>query len=74
MLLTKTDLPPYLEEFNPARAEEALRNLPNPAEMISLSAKSSEGMERWNEWLPHEVAPYRRHLESGTTLTQLIYR
>lgn len=69
VLLTKTDLLPYLEEFNPARAEEALRNLSNPAEMISLSAKSSEGIERWIEWLQHEVQHYRRHLESGATLT-----
>jgi len=69
VLLTKMDLLPYLEEFNPERAEQALRHLSNPAEMVSISAKSGAGMERWIEWLQHEVTHYRQHLENGTTLT-----
>ena len=69
MLLTKTDLLPYLEEFDPTRAEQYLRELSNPAEMISLSAKSGEGLKHWLDWLRHELKHYRRHLATGTTLT-----
>ncbi len=69
MLLTKTDLLPYLEEFSPERAEQYLRQLSNPAEMIQLSAKNGTGLEQWVRWLEHELKHYRRHLASGTTLT-----
>ncbi len=68
MLLTKTDLLPYLDEFDPTHAEHALHQLSNPAEMISLSAKSGSGMERWIEWLRSEVSRYRERLSSGETL------
>ena len=60
---------PYLEEFDPKRSEQYLRQLSNPAEMIQVSAKSGEGLEQWLAWLRHELAHYRRHLASGTTLT-----
>ena len=44
MLLTKTDLLPYLDDFEPANAERYLRELANPAVMISLSAKNGSGI------------------------------
>lgn len=69
MLLTKTDLLPYLEEFRPERAEQYLRQLSNPAEMLQLSAKTGAGLEPWISWLERELEHYRRHLDSGTTLT-----
>lgn len=68
MLLTKSDLLPYLEEFQPARAEQHLRNLSNPAEMITLSAKTGDGLKQWIAWLHHELKHYRSHLAQGTTL------
>lgn len=69
MLLTKTDLLPYLDAFDPARAEHYLRQLSNPAEMISLSARDGNGMDRWIEWLRNEISHYRDRLSSEETLT-----
>ncbi|MBT3197131.1 MAG: hydrogenase nickel incorporation protein HypB, partial [Gammaproteobacteria bacterium] len=68
MLLTKVDLLPYLEEFDPARAEHYLRHLSNPAEVISLSAKDGTGLEPWIEWLRSELSHYREALTAGSTL------
>lgn len=68
MLLTKTDLLPYLEEFDPARAEDALRQLANPAPVFRLSAKDGAGMNTWLDWLRGEVAAQRERVAQHRTL------
>ena len=69
MLLTKTDLLPYLDDFDPAHAEQYLRELSNPAEMISLSAKNGNGVDHWIKWLRHELKHYRSILSNSETIT-----
>lgn len=69
MLLTKTDLLPYLDDFDPVRAEQYLRQLSNPAEMISLSAKTTDGIDNWIHWLKHELNHYQETITKGKTLT-----
>lgn len=69
MLLTKTDLLPYLDDFDPVRAERYLRELSNPAEMIPLSAKSGSGIDHWIKWLRHEIKHYRNSLSNGEIIT-----
>jgi hydrogenase nickel incorporation protein HypB len=59
MLITKTDLLPYLEEFSPQRARAALGNLASPAQVIELSSKNGAGMATWLAWLKAEIAHYR---------------
>jgi hydrogenase nickel incorporation protein HypB len=59
MLLTKTDLLPYLDDIEPANAERYLRELANPAVMISLSAKNGSGISEWTAWLESELSHYR---------------
>lgn len=68
MLLSKTDLLPYLAEFSPQKAEGALRNLASPAPVLHVSAKDGKGLEGWLAWLHATREEYRRRLEAGTTL------
>ncbi len=55
VLLTKTDLLAVLDDFDPARAEAALRALANPAPLLPLSAKTGAGLEAWLAWLRAEL-------------------
>jgi hydrogenase nickel incorporation protein HypB len=54
MLLSKSDLYPVLDDFDPERATQALRNLANPAPVLQLSSRNGEGMHDWIQWLQHE--------------------
>jgi hydrogenase nickel incorporation protein HypB len=68
VLLTKTDLLPVLDDFDPARAENCLRNLANPAPALRLSAKKKDGLENWFDWLRRERAEQRRRAQQGQSL------
>ncbi len=59
MLITKTDLAPYLGDFDAARAEAALRDLANPAPVLPVSARDGAGLARWLDWLRVEAAALR---------------
>jgi hydrogenase nickel incorporation protein HypB len=60
VLLTKTDLAPVLEDFEPARAEQAVRNLANSAPVIPVSARKAINLASWLAWLHSEVATIRQ--------------
>ena len=51
MLITKSDLLPVLDDFDPATAERCLRQLASSAPVFELSAKTGEGMQHWIDWL-----------------------
>lgn len=51
MLMTKTDLLPHLDDFDPARACKAMRQLGNAAPVFPLSARKNIGMDAWLDWL-----------------------
>jgi hydrogenase nickel incorporation protein HypB len=68
MLVTKTDLLPYLTEFSPERAEGCLRKLATRSPAMKLSAKTSDGMPDWLGWLSREVETYRQLREARKTL------
>ena len=67
MLLSKADLLPILDDFDPARAETCLRNLASTAPVITLSAKTGDGLKDWVNWLEQEVAAQRDRIKSGET-------
>lgn len=69
MLISKTDLLPYLGEFSPERAETCLRNLASRAPALRVSARTGEGMEQWVEWLSNELLAYRELLKTRKTMT-----
>jgi hydrogenase nickel incorporation protein HypB len=68
MLVTKTDLLPYLTEFSPERAEGCLRKLATRSPAMRLSAKTGDGMADWLAWLSGEVESYRLLREARKTL------
>jgi hydrogenase nickel incorporation protein HypB len=70
VVLTKTDLLPFMDDFDPARAEKALRSLANTAPVIALSARRTSGLDPWLHWLRQELALLRSgnpasHSETG---------
>ncbi len=72
MLLTKTDLLPVLDDFDPARVETALRALANPAPVLRLSAKKRDGLTAWCDWLRAEVRAQRARAANKVTLRPAI--
>lgn len=67
VLLTKTDLLRWLEEFSPERAEEALRRLATGAPLLQLSVKEQESLAPWLEWLHGQVAAQAARVAAGDT-------
>jgi len=67
LLITKTDLLPFLDDFDPQKAENHLRQLANPAPVIQLSAKKSLGFTAWLEWIRQEVMAQRQRVQQGYT-------
>jgi hydrogenase nickel incorporation protein HypB len=59
MLLTKSDLLDVLDDFDTAKAERHLRELANPAAVITVSARRPESLEPWFDWLRAAVLARR---------------
>ncbi len=59
VVLTKTDLLPVMEDFDPQRAERGLRNLASRAPLLPLSAKTGGGLGAWLDWLRAELGQSR---------------
>lgn len=68
MLVSKTDLLPYLDDFSPRRAEQNLHNLANDAPVIQYSSKDGNGFDAWIAWLQAEIEQYRALLQNKQTL------
>ena len=56
VLITKTDLLPYIEEFSVTRARDAIRAVRGDMPIIELSSKNGHGMDQWVDWLVRSVA------------------
>lgn len=72
VLVSKTDLLPHLDDFDPARAERNLRDLANPAPVMRLSARKGEGMPAWLDWLRTELALQRKRVAAGRSRSPAI--
>jgi hydrogenase nickel incorporation protein HypB len=59
MLITKTDLLPYIEEFSVDRARAAAKAIRADLPVMELSAKTGRGIESWISWLVESVASRR---------------
>lgn len=55
VLITKSDLIEVLGDFEPGNAVRNLRQLANPAPVITLSARSGDGMRAWIDWIREEL-------------------
>ncbi|RLA00530.1 MAG: hydrogenase accessory protein HypB, partial [Gammaproteobacteria bacterium] len=56
VLLSKSDLLPVLDDFQPDNARRYLRELASTAPVFELSAKNDDGMDSWLHWLFSELA------------------
>ena len=59
VLITKTDLLPVLDDFDPSRAEHYLRNLASVAPVLEVAARKGVGMDAWCRWLRTERVAQR---------------
>jgi hydrogenase nickel incorporation protein HypB len=59
VLLTKMDLLPVIDDFDPMRARKAVRDLANTAPVIELSARKAINLKPWDVWLRSETARIR---------------
>ena len=62
VLISKTDLLPFLDDFRPDQAEARIRELANPAPVFGVSAKTGSGMDAWLAWLRQEMAAHKERL------------
>jgi hydrogenase nickel incorporation protein HypB len=51
VLLTKTDLLPHIEEFDPARARRSIGRVRGSGPILEVSAKTGQGLDAWLAWL-----------------------
>ncbi len=65
VLLTKMDLLPFLDDFQPERAERHLRALASTAPLLSLSAKKQTGMAEWLAWLNTRTKLQRQRISKA---------
>lgn len=57
LLITKMDLAPYLE-IDLSRIEANIRQMNPHATIIPISAKTSEGIEDWLNWVRYVTKQY----------------
>ena len=67
MLLTKTDLLAVLDDFDPGKAEQALRLVGSQAPVVPLSPRKGLGLEAWLGWLDSELEAQRARVAAGQT-------
>jgi hydrogenase nickel incorporation protein HypB len=67
VVLAKSDLLAVLDDFDPARAENHLRQLATTAPLLQVSARRSINMPEWLGWLRTNLASYRARLAGGQT-------
>jgi hydrogenase nickel incorporation protein HypB len=56
VLITKTDLLPYIEEFDVGRARAAVAGVRRNLPVLEVSAKNGQGLDAWLEWLQDALA------------------
>jgi hydrogenase nickel incorporation protein HypB len=64
LVLTKTDLVPYLQ-FSPEWAIDNARSVNPDLAVFSTSCYSGEGLEEWTRWLADRVTARKRSAESA---------
>jgi hydrogenase nickel incorporation protein HypB len=69
VLVTKADLLPVLDDFEVSKVVDAVRALGNPAPVMTVSARSGEGLPAWLAWLQAQrVVPADLADKGGTVL------
>jgi hydrogenase nickel incorporation protein HypB len=55
VLISKCDLLPVLDDFDPSYAENCVRQLANTAPVLAMSARNGDGIDTWLDWLREEL-------------------
>jgi len=55
VLLSKADLLGLMPEFDPLRARAYLQDLATPADILPVSARTTDGLDRWIKWLEESL-------------------
>jgi hydrogenase nickel incorporation protein HypB len=64
VVLSKSDFLEMIDDFDPAKAERHVRELANPAPVLSLSVRRPDSLAPWLDWLQDSV----RALRDGRTM------
>lgn len=68
VLISKADLLPVLDDFDPAYAEQCLRQLASTAPLLEISARSGAGLEGWLHWLRTERSRLQDASAAGSSV------
>ncbi|MDX2476057.1 MAG: GTP-binding protein, partial [Gammaproteobacteria bacterium] len=68
VLLTKADLLEVLDDFDPAKAEEYIRQLASEVPVLQLAARRNVDIDSWLNWLRNEVKEQRKRVKKKLTL------
>lgn len=69
VIISKSDLLPILDDFNPENAKRYLRDIASTAPIIELSSKNKSGMSNWLKWIDHQIEERRTYLEQNPVVT-----
>ncbi len=70
VVISKTDLLPVLEDFDPDYATHCLRQLASVAPVLEVSAKTGAGIGAWLDWVRTELDVVRERVaDTGLTAT-----
>lgn len=72
VLLTKADLLEVLDDFDPDKAEQYVRQLASEAPVLQLAARRNVDIDSWLDWLRDEVAEQRKRVKKKLTLRPAI--
>jgi hydrogenase nickel incorporation protein HypB len=64
VMISKCDLLPILDDFDPERAKQYLQDIASTAPLIALSSKNLAGMNNWIEWVTQQVEERIAYLEA----------
>lgn len=64
VMISKCDLLPILDDFDPERAKKYLQDIASTAPVIALSSKNLAGMNNWIEWVTQQVEERIAYLEA----------
>ncbi|MFN6541520.1 MAG: hydrogenase nickel incorporation protein HypB [Nostoc sp. EkiNYC01] len=71
LLITKTDLAPYLD-IDISRIEANVRQMNPNVEIIAVSTKTGEGLELWFNWVRSQVFQQQQNYTSTATIPNVV--
>jgi hydrogenase nickel incorporation protein HypB len=60
VLISKSDLLPVLDDFDPGVATDYVRQLANESPVFNISVRNGDGLDAWHDWIRERLATLRR--------------